>query len=1233
MRILAIRGQNLASLAGEFCIDFEAEPLAGAGIFAITGPTGAGKSTLLDALCLALYDEVPRISSVKQTARIGTEDGITASDRRLLLRHGTAEGKAEVDFLARDGFRYRATWAVRRARNRPDGKLQPSERTLLRLDTDENISGRKNETQGTIEAIIGLSFEQFTRGVLLAQGEFEAFIRAEPDKRAELLERLTGSGIYTQLGQRAWEKASAFRSKQDDIRRAIAGQNGLDDEQRVTAEADLSNAIQIESTASASQALLQDAHRWYARRHELADKVYAAQAAQQLAELELEHIRPRRVQLERDRKAYAFAAQWKEFTLALSAREKAVLQLVDEARSATVAEDVLNAAIIKEASAAAAQEKCAKAEQELAPSLNEARTLDSRIVETIRRRSIIEQDVAQNQLLLDEAENNYQTAYQAREDAEQELAQCIEWLDENAALAALVQREAELTEEVQNYLESCEKLSFITNNREGLEAGQVAALGVLEDAHTKLIDAEDMLAAATAALTELQAFAPSDGRLATLSAEQDNLSRINLQLREYAYATNNLATLQGDLQAAETKLAGFQIEIETAEAERLRLEHELPGLQRQQTEARRACALSEAAADEAAQVLRSGLNNGMPCPVCGATEHRLSSLDALLGEHLLENRARADAIDAEVTLREMRVVACDGDLRRLLEQDSDLKKEIADRNQRLAEQTSIFEIQADDLIKACVTAGLPASLADAAQSLANRQDQIRQDLTSLLALQDKTDNASKAEKEARSVADASRRDHAMARDVLKDTTRALEELDKDLATLRANRDTAELRIDRALNPAGDWKGNPDPLAWIHHRVSLWRDAEQRRIDVSANIPDLVQAEAERRSSRDIAVERARACAETLQSLIAVLASVQLERAALLGGKSVMEVEVKLAAERTAAAQDIANAREDRETASNLSSAAKARNADACSRQTETATAYESINTKLTEGLKASGINRDDVERVAIAGGAILQSEADAIAKFDGDLIEARAVCTKCLEDLAAHDEYGQPALSEERLAEALEIATAAVANATAVRNDASLKLRLDDQVRERTVQLREKLERELAASEIWLKLSDLIGDKEGKTFRRFAQGLTLDRLLEHANARLTELKPRYTLERGAGGDMLIQVVDNDMAGEVRGLHNLSGGERFLVSLALALGLAEMSTASGVRIESLFIDEGFGALDPASLGQAIALLEHLQASGRRVGVISHVEDLKERIPVKIEVTPTGRGTSAIEIVVS
>jgi exonuclease SbcC len=108
------------------------------------------------------------------------------------------------------------------------------------------------------------------------------------------------------------------------------------------------------------------------------------------------------------------------------------------------------------------------------------------------------------------------------------------------------------------------------------------------------------------------------------------------------------------------------------------------------------------------------------------------------------------------------------------------------------------------------------------------------------------------------------------------------------------------------------------------------------------------------------------------------------------------------------------------------------------------------------------------------------------------------------------------------------------------------------------------------------------------------------------------------------------VVDRFMADEVRGVHSLSGGERFLVSLALALGLASLSSGQGIRVESLFIDEGFGALDAQSLGMALSVLERLQATGRRVGVISHVEELKERIAVRVEVTPQGGGRSTIQV---
>jgi exonuclease SbcC len=166
---------------------------------------------------------------------------------------------------------------------------------------------------------------------------------------------------------------------------------------------------------------------------------------------------------------------------------------------------------------------------------------------------------------------------------------------------------------------------------------------------------------------------------------------------------------------------------------------------------------------------------------------------------------------------------------------------------------------------------------------------------------------------------------------------------------------------------------------------------------------------------------------------------------------------------------------------------------------------------------------------------------------------------------------------------------------------------------------------------LWATLNDLIGSADGARFRRFAQSLTFEQLVLFANQRLSELKPRYELQRAPGSDHLgLQVIDHDMADEVRGVHSLSGGERFLVSLALALGLASMSSNQGVKVESLFIDEGFGALDSASLGIALSVLERLQASGRRIGVISHVDELKERIAVRVDVSPDGNGRSSVRV---
>lgn len=215
MKILAIRLKNLTSIEGTVEVDFTAEPLRSAGIFAISGPTGAGKSTLLDALCLALYDKAPRFAASVESVNLADvgDNRINQSDVRNLLRRGTSDGYAEVDFLGVDGRRYRSCWSVRRTRNKVSGSLQPQMMEVKELDTGKEFQGTKKELLAQLVELIGLTYEQFTRTVLLAQNDFATFLKSKGAAKAELLEKLTGTGVYSFISQEVFARNKAAQEE------------------------------------------------------------------------------------------------------------------------------------------------------------------------------------------------------------------------------------------------------------------------------------------------------------------------------------------------------------------------------------------------------------------------------------------------------------------------------------------------------------------------------------------------------------------------------------------------------------------------------------------------------------------------------------------------------------------------------------------------------------------------------------------------------------------------------------------------------------------------------------------------------------------------------------------------------------------------------------------------------------------------------------------------------------
>src|SRR6516164_5724452 len=304
MRILRISLRNIASLAGTHTIDFTRDPLRSTGLFSITGSTGSGKSTLLDALCLALYERTPRLDAVRGAIKLSDgNDLISQSDPANLLRRGAVEGFAEVAFVGVDRITYTARWKIRRAHYRREGALQKRELTLFRGDIRPDASGvieqggKKSEVLPAIAAKVGLSFEQFTRAVLLAQNDFATFLKADDKERAEILQALTGTERFDAISRSVFERFATGKKEIEYLETQLAGKSPMGSPQRAEAESLLAVAEEALKEKTERLAIRERHAEWYKYLSQLSEKVADAQALVDRVKNERNSSAPRRLEL------------------------------------------------------------------------------------------------------------------------------------------------------------------------------------------------------------------------------------------------------------------------------------------------------------------------------------------------------------------------------------------------------------------------------------------------------------------------------------------------------------------------------------------------------------------------------------------------------------------------------------------------------------------------------------------------------------------------------------------------------------------------------------------------------------------------------------------------------------------------------------------------------------------------------------------------------------------------
>ncbi|WP_454774215.1 AAA family ATPase [Janthinobacterium tructae] len=1251
MKILKISGKNLASLAGEFEVDFQQEPLASAGLFAISGPTGAGKSTLLDALCLALYDATPRLLKVlgrgSALPDVGKET-VNAQDTRTLLRRGTPDGYAQVDFVGNDGASYRARWSVRRSRTRAEGALQATAMSLHQLPALQPIGGTKTEVKEEIEKRIGLSFDQFTRAVLLAQNEFSTFLKTEDNERGELLETLTGSSIYTDISMRAFERAKKEKQILERLGEKLADQRPLSPQERSDTEALCGAADTTLQHIDLRKAVLELQQRWHQETHKLQTQVTAAQEALDSADAERAAAQERRAAL----------AQWE---LLQPARP-----LIDEV--ARLASDIagsgaaLEASRVQAAQAVAAEAQLAQAVQlataallaseaaqrDAAPLLDQAKALDAGILAQLPAHGQARQ-AAQAADQANEAARSALQALQQRQhaaQAEQEagrlwlashqqwqaLAQAWQLWDQLFAQAGQAAAQADAADA--SMAESAQQVRLAFDATQAAQAALASAAAALAVRDAQRREAQALVQAIDGqALQEQRGQLEAHARILT-SAEK-TWSELARQQQALAHWQARAAQLAQAAQTESTALAAAAAQTPLLEARLAQAEKSLKG--------------AEAACAASVEQLRATLQDEQPCPVCGALEHPYSHADhalqamlASLQDEVLDCRTQARGNLEQLATHRAALAATAREQAQTDTELAALPPAIDGLNAQWQPHADILQLPPANQRADWFTQQLAANAAGL-QALAQQETALRQ--------------ASTLREQAQAAHELASSEHARCTSSVADAQARLAQLQAQQAgnadkgeTARAALDALLAQLDGAFadaDGAEDWKDSwrAGPAAFRAARETESRQWLKQQADQDSRSHALATLAAQ----LDAALLAAGKAQQTAQETHAAFAAADKQRTTLQAGRNALWQGQPVAEVEGALAGAIARAKDQlaqQQTAAQSASQARTRLDEACAQLSQRLTALREQEHGATAALHDwlrqfqlahPGHAPADMAglraHLAIAPDA-MRAERDALQVISDRHTAAVSVLAERWQQLAAHVQQPPEALEMDEAA--LQVALDALVQERQAANQEATRLRLaiaqDDARRHSAQAMLAQIEAQAVIERRWASLDDLIGSADGKKFRNYAQQFTLEVLLGYANAHLQHLARRYQLERIDNPDkpsLGLMVRDQDMGGELRSVHSLSGGESFLVSLALALGLASLSS-NRVRVESLFIDEGFGSLDTETLRVAMDALDGLQAMGRKVGVISHVQEMTERIATKILVQPGSGGKSVVTV---
>ena len=1107
MKIKTLDIHNIASIR-DAKIDFDANPLRDSNVFLISGKTGAGKTSILDAICLALYNEVPRLFKLKED----DDAKIKRNDTRNMMRRGTGEAYVRLTFVGIDNRQYEASWSVCRAHKKVDGTIQDVEWSIKDIAEGSSTSG-KRATEKKILEVVGLTFDQFCRTTMLAQGEFTKFLKSEPKDKSAILEKIVGADIYSKVGAKIADITSEKKKAADNAKERLNLVSLFCEEQKAEKQQKIEELNKDNEQKKGVKDSDSKKLQWLKEESEKQQKLKKAQEEYGQAQAVIGS--------EEFSKSQRLVKKWDE---TICVRQSIVNKHTQEAA-------------IKEA-----QEKI--------------KGKHDPFVQLIAGVQYIETQVAQKGEKLKEIEDSLNTLSAEQKNVYEKAETDIAHLTTIGSTKSEIENKQKDLECLKANLEPLEKAYKDAQDAESIAKGKADSKKNEYDAQQKALD--DLH------LNKTREEEKAQGEI------KHKIETAERTLTEYDKACEELKQQNKEIEDREKRLVELNNRVLIAEGAKEECKKALDRLCNTDT--------------DTIKKLRLHLLVGDNCPVC----------QAVFTEGLKADLPSDDAWDRLVSDAEKAYNEAEKNYNDLVDDQQKLSADIQAKQGHLTDvqtakgnwESACAELNIEpnkdalDELKKCnentlfeigkkLKAG--ADLEAKVRALQKECDDLRKEY----------ENAQKKTKEQEQKCNDCRTDISKAESALNTCNNTIkstvEKLNPNIKKVYAEiSDWAELR--NTLKEGAEW----------YKKQQKDKDALTQDIEKEKN--SLAQAQ-----RRIEGIQKQVPAWNDLSTLVPKQY-----------GNTVNDLEA-------------------------LNTAIVGLTTTITNAQSQSKTEAQSIENWLAQN---SGFTEQQLVELSDWSSEKIQAKRTENDRATTEFSNKKTTKENAENEVRSHQE-SKPVFAEEETEHFLADRIAATdkeidANSAAI-GSISQELKQDDDNRKGQEKRQADYEKSQADYDKWQRVNSLFGTADGSKFRTIAQSYILDYLISAANEYMQQLNERYVLTL-TPGTFAINVEDTWSGHTQRGVSTLSGGETFMVSLALALALSDIGSRN-LQVDTLFIDEGFGTLSGEALDGAIAMLQNLQSKkGRRVGIISHVGTVKEKIPVHIEVERIGNTSySTINIV--